>query len=83
LEVGDDHKSRDEINEVTRKRLGDAWKFCQETGVRLVFVQLSVNWVTETVRWAFGKIPQEVAVVMGNKKRFGKLPTLEWGLVNL
>jgi len=40
-----------------------------------------MDWVTETVRWAFGKIPQEVATVMGNRMRFGELPTLEWGRV--
>ena len=65
--------------EITKKRLGDALEFCQETGVRLVYVQLSVNWVQETARWAFEKLHPEVAVVMENPKRFGELPPVEWG----
>ncbi len=83
LEVGDDHKSRDEINQVTRKRLGDAWKFCQETGMRLVFVQLSVNWVIETVRWSIKGLSSDVSIILANKHDFGKLPTVEWGKVTV
>jgi hypothetical protein len=79
LEVGDEHKGRDKIEEITKKRLCDAWEFCQRTGVRLVYAQLSVNWVQETARWAFEKLHPEVAVVMENPKRFGELPTVEWG----
>lgn len=81
LEVGDEHKSRKQIKGITRKRLSEAWKFCQETGVRLVFVQLSVNWVQETVQWSFEDFPPEVAIVMGNPKRDDDLPTVEWGKI--
>ncbi len=81
LEVGDEHKSKKQIEKITKKRLGDAWKFCRETGVRLVYTQLSVDWVQEAARWAFEKLPQEVAVVMGDIRKFGELPILEWGIM--
>jgi hypothetical protein len=79
LEVGDEHKSRKQIKEITKKRLDEAWEFCQVTGVRLVYTQLSVDWVQEAARWAFVNLPKEVAVVMGNKRKFWGLPNLEWG----
>ena len=79
LEVGDDHKSRDEIVQITKKRLKSALKFCQRTGVRLVYAQISPAWVQDTVGWVCNKIPPDVAVVMGQPKKFGKLPTVEWG----
>ena len=83
LEVGDEHKSRDKITQVTANRLSEAQKFCDRTGVRLVYVQLSTNWVHEAVRWACVDLPKEVAVVMGNERKFGKLPVLEWGRIAL
>ena len=81
LEVGDEHKSRKQIVGITQKRLDEAWKFCQGTGVRLVYTQLSVNWVHEAARWACVRLPNEVAVILGDWKRFGKLPIVEWGNV--
>lgn len=81
LEVGDHHKDRDEITEVTAKRLDQARKLCERTGVRLVYAQLSTNWVHEAARWGLVDLPSEVAVVLGNKRRFGDLPILEWGKV--
>jgi len=45
----------------------------------LVYAQLSTNWVHEAVRRACVKLPKEMAVVMGNQRRFGELPILEWG----
>ncbi|MBI3340159.1 MAG: hypothetical protein HY022_08515 [Chloroflexi bacterium] len=81
LEVGDHHKNRDEIIEITTKRLDQARKLCERTGVRLVYVQLSTNWVHEAARWACVELPEEVAVVMGNQRMFGELPMLEWGKV--
>ena len=79
LEVGDEHKKRKQIEKITKIRLASAVKFCQKTGGRLVYVQLSVNWVQNAARWAFEYLPPEVAVVMGNQRRFGELPTVEWG----
>ncbi len=83
LEVGDEHKSRKQIRKITKKRLDEAWAFCQKTGMRLVYAQLSVDWVHDAARWAFEKMPQEVAVVLGNRKNFGKLPIFEWSTVTL
>ncbi len=79
LEVGDEHKKRDMITEITTKRLDQAWKFCKRTGVRIVYAQLSTNWVHEAAKWACVNLPKEVAVVRGNQRRFGKLPIVEWG----
>jgi hypothetical protein len=81
LEVGDEHKKRDKITDITTKRLGQAWEFCERTGVRLVYVQLSTNWVHEAARWACVDLPEKVAVVMGNQRKFGELPVIEWGRV--
>jgi hypothetical protein len=81
LEVGDGHKRRNKITDITTKRLNQAWELCERTGVRLVYAQLSTNWVHEATCWACIDLPKEVAVVMGNKRKFGKLPTVEWGRV--
>jgi hypothetical protein len=81
LEVGDEHKRRNVITAVTAKRLDQAWKLCRRTGVCLVYVQLGVDWVQEAVRWACTQLPNEVAVVMGNKSGFRELPIMEWGKV--
>lgn len=67
LEVGDDHKDRDEFTEITTKRLEQARRLCDRSGVRLVYVQLSKKWVHEAARWACVDLPEEAAVVMGNK----------------
>ena len=79
LEVGDEHKDRNKITDITTRRLDQARKLCERTGVRLVYVQLSTNWVHEAARWACVDLPEKVAVVMGNQKRFGELPGVEWG----
>ena len=79
LEGGDEHKSRKQIEGITQKRLDEAWKFCQETGIRLVYTQLSVRWVQDAARWACVNLPEEVAVVLGNIRKFGELPIVEWG----
>lgn len=78
LEVGDNHKKRNEIEQITKKRLKSAWKFCKRTGVRLVYAQLSQGWVLEAARWSLTNLPPEIAVVRGNSKRFGKLSVMEW-----
>jgi hypothetical protein len=80
LEVGDEHKRSDEIRKTTRIRLVSALEFCQATGVRLVYAQISPKWVQELVGMALGPLPPEVAAVMASKRRFGKLPNVEWGI---
>ena len=79
LEVGDAHKSKEEITQLTTKRLKQAWSLCERTGMRLVYAQLSTKWVHGAARWAAANLPKEVAVVMGNQRKFGELPVLEWG----
>lgn len=81
LEVGDGHKSKDKVVEITRKRLVHARELCRRTGVRLVYAQLSTGWVHDAARWACVDLTKEEAVVMGNQKRFGELPMMEWGEV--
>lgn len=81
LEVGDEHKSRKEIEEITKQRLKSAWKFCKRTGVRLVFAQISPKWVQELVGVALGPILPDIAAVMTSASRFGKLPNIEWGKI--
>ena len=81
LEVGDAHRSEDRILKITRKRLVHARILCRRTGARLVYTQLSTNWVHEAARWACVDLSGEEAVVMGNLRRFGELPMLEWGKV--
>jgi hypothetical protein len=81
LEVGDGHKSREQIIRITQRRLNQALKFCQRTGVRLVYAQLSMKWVHDAARWGLKNLPQEVAVVMGDQRRFGVLPVVEWGVM--
>ena len=79
LEVGDGHKSKNKVTDITNMRLNQAMELCRRTGVRLVYTQLSTNWVLEAARWACVELPNDVAVVMGNIRRFGKLPFVEWG----
>lgn len=78
LEVGDDHKSRKRIEKITKQRLKSAWRFCQRTGARLVYAQLSPNWVQEAAGWSFKNLPSEISIVKGNSRQFGKLPIIEW-----
>ena len=83
LEVGDEHKRRDKITDITARRLDQACELSERTGVRLVYAQLSTHWVHEAAKWACVELPDEVAVVMGNQSKFGELPMLEWGKANL
>jgi hypothetical protein len=79
LEVGDDHKSRKKIMKTTRTRLAAVLKYCKGTGMWLVYAQLSTPWVHDAVAEACGGLPEWAAVVLGNYRKFGELPTIEWG----
>ncbi len=81
LELGDGHKKRKDIERITRIRLASALEFCQQTGVRLVYAQVSPKWVQKAAGMALGPLPPDMAAVMANTRRFGKLPTIEWGIV--
>jgi hypothetical protein len=82
LELGDGHKKRMDIQRITRIRLASALEFCQQTGVRLVYAQISPKWVQKAVGMALGPLPPDMAAVMASTRRFGKLPTVEWGRIN-
>jgi hypothetical protein len=79
LEVGDGHKSRKQIAEVTNRRLRQAGEFCNRSGVRLVFAQLSPSWVCDTVRLECSHLTERIAVVLGNPHKYGELSMIEWG----
>jgi hypothetical protein len=79
LELGDEHKKKVDIEGITRKRWTEALAFCRETGVRLVYAQVSPNWVRKAALWAFKDLSDDIAVVMGDKKKYGKLSSVEWG----
>lgn len=82
LEVGDNHKKRGEIEQVTKKRLKSAWDFCKRTGVWLVYAQLSPSWVCEIVGWGTnGALSEKVSVLLGNHHKIGELPLIEWNKV--
>jgi len=81
LEVGDNHKRKDEIEVDTRTRLEQALLFCHRTGARLIFAQLSPNWVQRYSLWGMKNLPADAAVIMGHERHFGKLPIIEWGKV--
>ena len=81
LEVGDEHRSIDQITNVTAFRLNQAVKFCALTGVRLVYTQLSTRWVRQAVKRGCANLPRNTAVVLADWGRFGKLPILEWGRI--
>jgi len=81
LELGDEHKKRMEIQRITRIRLASALQFCQQTGVRLVYAQISPKWVQKAVGMALGPLPPDMAAVTASTRRFGKLPTVEWGTI--
>jgi len=83
LELGDEHKKKVDIEGITRKRGAEALAFCRETGVRLVYAQVSPPWVKKAALWAFKNLPDDIAVVMGDKKKYGKLPNVEWGKVTI
>jgi hypothetical protein len=81
LEVGDDHKSRMKIMNTTRARLAAALKYCEGAGMWLVYAQLSTPWVHDAVAEACCGLPEWAAVELGNHRRFGELPVIEWGRV--
>jgi hypothetical protein len=81
LELGDGHKKRIEIQRITRIRLASALEFCQQTGIRLVYAQISPPWVQKAVGMVLGPLPPDMAAVTASTRRFGKLPTVEWGSI--
>jgi hypothetical protein len=81
LEVGDEHMSRNTISEITATRIDQARDLCKRSGVRLVYLQLSMQWVQDFVHWSNQHLSSQSAIVSGNPKRFGELPPVEWGKI--
>jgi hypothetical protein len=81
LEVGDEHKSSGRIAVITARRLSQARELCTRSGARLVYAQLTRNWVHLAAGYAYAGLPRDTAVVLGNWKKFGELPVVEWGRV--
>lgn len=79
LEVGDQHKQGKKIEKITHTRLEQALVFCRRTGARLVYAQLSPNWVKQAARWGIESLPSDAAVIMPCWRKFGELPMIEWG----
>ncbi len=73
LEVGENHKKGDDIAGDVGKRLRQAIQLASRTGVRLVFAVLAPPWVRQQARWACTRLPANVAVAMGDWRRFGEL----------
>jgi hypothetical protein len=56
LEVGDNHKSRPEIEANMPIRLRDALTLSRRTNVRVVFAFLGLKWIQDAAVWAFEKL---------------------------
>ncbi len=83
LEVGEEHKTRQEIVADIGRRLLHAIALSERTGVRLIFTLLGPKWVQVTAKWACRHLPPYVAVMMGDWQAFGELPTLEWSAATI
>jgi hypothetical protein len=52
VEVGDDHKSRIQIEQKMQMRMNDALRLSRRTGMNSVFILLGPRWVQNATRWA-------------------------------
>ena len=52
MEVGDNHKSRVQIEEKMRMRMNDALRLSRRTGMKSVFILFGPRWVQDATRWA-------------------------------
>ena len=69
------------IRKKIRRRFVQAVNYAREKKVGLVFALLGREWVCEAVRPAFGDLPENVAVTIGDWQEMGQLPLTEWGRV--
>ena len=72
VEVGDEHKSRVQIAEKMRMRMSDALRLSRRRAMMLVFVLLGPRWVQDEAKWAFAQVPDDVTMIFGNWRVFGK-----------
>ena len=78
LEVESGGTSGRRIMERNAKRFQKAIRYAKENGVHLVFVLLGRPWAGQAARLAFAGVPQNVAVLIVDWKKFGKLPVPQW-----
>jgi len=70
VEVGDDHKSRMQIERKMQMRMNDALRLSRRTRMKSVFILLGPRWVQKATRWAFDEVGSEVLLVLDDWKAF-------------
>ncbi len=83
LEVESGGTSGKKILERSAKRFQKAILYAKENGVHLVFVLLGRPWVGRAARLAFVGVPENVAVIVADWKKFGKIPIPHWGMAEV
>lgn len=68
VEVGDDHKSRMQIEQKMQMRMNDALRLSRRTGMKLVFVLLAPRWVQNAARWV---ARDDIPIIMEDWRKFG------------
>lgn len=81
LEVESGGTSGRKIMERSAKRFQKAILYAKENDVHLIFVLLGKPWAGKAARLAFTGVPEDVAVVVEDWKKFGKLPVPRWTCV--
>jgi len=79
LEVEGGGTSGAKIMERSTKRFQKAILYAKENDLHLVFVLLARPWAGKAARLAFAGVPKDLAVVVVDWKKFGKLPVPQWG----
>ena len=79
LEVDTGHGSKRELRSTYRTRYNRALMHGAQSKIPIVFVLLSMPWVLRAVVPIFNNISDEMAVIMGDWRRFGKLQAPEFG----
>jgi hypothetical protein len=83
LEVEGGGTSGKKIMERSAKRFRKAILYARENDVHCVFVLLAKPWAGRAARLAFEGVPENVAVVVADWKKFGKLSVPQWERVVL
>lgn len=79
LEVEGGGTSGSKILERSTKRFRKAILYAKENDVHLVFVLLAKRWAGQAARLAFAGVPENVAVIVADWKKFGEIPVPQWG----
>ena len=83
LEVESGGTSGKKIMERNAKRFQKAILYAKENDIHLVFVLLAKPWAGRASRLAFAGVPENVAVLIVDWKKFGKLPVPQWGMARV